>query len=93
MKPVQSDYEQGVITLPLIHAFKQMDDFKEKAEKSGITRNEINEAVKKTGGLDFTRLVVKKYYNKAMKILDELDVSGAKKEQLITILNKASRLA
>ncbi len=92
-KPVQSDYEQGVITLPLIHAFKQTEHLKEKAGKSGITRDEINEAVAKTGGLDFTRLVVKKYYNKAMKIIGELDAAGDKKEQLISVLRKASRIA
>ena len=71
LKPVQSDYEQGVVTLPLIHAFKNLNGFKEKAER-GLTRNEINEAVKKTGGLDYTRLMVKKYYKKSMKIMNQL---------------------
>ncbi len=91
-KPVQSDYEQGVITLPLIHAFAKLDDFKDKAANKGITRQEINEAVIKTGGLSFTRLVVKKYYNKAMKLIDMLETSDSKKEKLIYILKKASRL-
>jgi heptaprenyl diphosphate synthase len=92
-KPVQSDYEQGVITLPLIHALKQLGGFKEKAEKSGLTRNEINEAVAKTGGLDFTRMVVKKYYNKSMRIINEIDVSDCKREKLISVLKKASRIS
>ncbi len=92
-KPVQSDYEQGVITLPLIHAFDQLDAFKEKAVREGVSRQEINEAVAKTGGLSFTRLVVKKYYNKAMKLVDALEASDIKKEKLTYILKKASRLA
>jgi heptaprenyl diphosphate synthase len=92
-KPVQSDYEQGVITLPLIHALKQLGGIKEKAEKSGLTRKEINEAVAKTGGLDFTRMVVKKYYNKSMRIINEIDVSDSKREKLISVLKKASRLS
>jgi heptaprenyl diphosphate synthase len=91
-KPVQSDYEQGVITLPLIHAFKQLSDFKEKAAREGVSRQEINEAVAKTGGLSFTRLIVKKYYNKAMKLIDAMEASESKKEKLTFILKKASRL-
>lgn len=92
LKPVQSDYEQGVITLPLIHALKNLTGFKEKAYIDGITRDEINEAVKKSDGLDFTRLVVQKYYKKSMKLIQLLDIEEIKKDRLILILNKASRL-
>jgi heptaprenyl diphosphate synthase len=92
-KPVQSDYEQGVITLPLIHALEQMDDFKAKAESSGVTRTEINEAVAKAGGIKFTRLVVQKYYNKSMRIINELELTENKKTHLVSVLNKASRIA
>lgn len=92
-KPVQSDYEQGVITLPLIHAFSQMSDFKDKAGNSKVSRNEINDAVDKTGGLGFARLIVQKYYNKSMRIINQLDIEASKKEKLISLLNKASRLS
>lgn len=92
-KPVQSDYEQGVITLPLIHAFKSKPELKEKAEKAGITREEINEAVSNTGGLNFTRLTVNKYYKKSKKIIDKLDVTDNKRNKLYALLDKASRLA
>lgn len=92
-KPVQSDYEQGVITLPLIHAFQQLGDFKTKAEKSVVTRKEINEAVAKAGGLTFTKLVVNRYYIKAMKLINELDASASKKDRLTEILKKATRIA
>lgn len=91
-KPVQSDYEQGVITLPLIHALSQLSEFKEKAEKNDVTRDEINAAVVKTGGISFTRILVQKYYNKAAKLIEGLEVSDAKKEKLISVLNRASRL-
>jgi heptaprenyl diphosphate synthase len=92
-KPVQSDYEQGVITLPLIHAFNQMSDLKLKAVNSKLTRNEINEAVSRTGGLSFTHMIVQKYYNKAMGIITDLDATESKKARFISLLNKASRLA
>jgi heptaprenyl diphosphate synthase len=90
-KPVQSDYEQGVITLPLIHALRTSKELKEKAGNTGITRGEINEAVAKTGGLNYTHLVVKKYYNKAKKIIDGLAMAESKREKLTNVLNKASR--
>lgn len=92
-KPVQSDYEQGVITLPLIHALEQLSDFKKKAQNTGVTRDEINAAVEKTGGIGFTRMMVQKYYNKSMKLIRELEAAQGKKEKLISVLNKASRLA
>lgn len=92
-KPVQSDYEQGVITLPLIHALKEKSELKEKARTKGITRNEINEAVSSTNGLLFTKMVINKYYKKSMKIIESLEMTDGKKDKLVTLLNKASRLA
>lgn len=91
-KPVQSDYEQGVITLPLIHALNNLSDFRDKAKQQRVTREEINAAVAKTGGTRYTRLVVTKYYNKARKLIDELTMTESKREKLITILGKASRI-
>lgn len=91
-KPVQSDYEQGVITLPLIHAFKNLNQFKQKAADEQVTREEINQAVIKTGGLDFTKGLIQKYYNKSIKRLDELVIKDDKKEKILLILNKASRI-
>jgi heptaprenyl diphosphate synthase len=91
-KPVQSDYEQGVITLPLIHALEKLSDFKKRALTDGVTRNEINEAETKTGGIGFTRMLVQKYYNKSMKLIQELDATQEKKDKLVSVLNKASRL-
>lgn len=92
-KPVQSDYEQGVITLPLIHAFANIKELKDKAAKTTLSREEINEAVRKTDGIGFTKMVARKYYNKSLKLIEKLDATQAKKDKLIYLLNKASRLA
>jgi len=92
-KPVQSDYEQGVVTLPLIHAFSQLEEFKSKAQQGAVTRLEINEAVAKTDGLRFTKLMVQRYYQKANKLIDKLEISDDKKVKLEAILKKASRLS
>lgn len=92
-KPVQSDYEQGVITLPLIHAFNSFHEFKTKAQSSEISRNEINQAVKLAGGISFTKGLVNRYYKKYMKTIDMLELHEEKRERLIQILNKAARLS
>lgn len=91
-KPVQSDYEQNVITLPLIYAFKNLADFKKKAKEYPLTRNEINEAVRETGGLNYTRQVAQKYYRKAQELIKELDAAEEKDSELRFILDKAYRL-
>lgn len=91
-KPVQSDFEQGVITLPLIHAFKNLPDFKRRASNKQLTREDINAAVASSGGLGYTRLVSEKYYNKAMKIINELYITADKRTKLISILDKACGL-
>ena len=93
LKPVQSDYEQGVITLPLIHALHEIEGFKDKALHSQVSRNEINNAVAMSGGLDFTRRIVQSYYSKAKHIIDSLEIAMEKKDRLITILEKVSRLS
>lgn len=92
-KPVQSDFEQGVITLPLIHTLKNLLDFKEKAEQKGITRQEINSAVERSGGLKFTKQIVEKYYKKAVKVIGEIPADLNKKDELTEILNKAARIS
>ena len=91
-KPVQSDYEQNVITLPLIHTFRTLSGFKEKAATFGLKREEINDAVRKAGGLLYTRSLAKKYYNKSLKILEELELSQDKQQRLSFILNSAFRV-
>ncbi|MDF2675764.1 MAG: Polyprenyl synthetase [Bacillota bacterium] len=91
-KPVQSDYEQGVITLPLIYALKEDSNLKEKAKFNSVTRDDINSSVLKTGGLKFTHLMSKQYYNKSLKLINELNVSKEKEEKLKLILDKSYRL-
>ncbi|PYG87742.1 heptaprenyl diphosphate synthase [Ruminiclostridium sufflavum DSM 19573] len=92
-KPVQSDFEQGVITLPLIHAFRKMPGLRNKAESRELSREDINNAVEKSGGLSYTRMVSMKYYDKAMKIINELGITLDKKNKLVSVLEKACGFA
>lgn len=91
-KPVQSDFEQNVITLPLIHAFKNMDGLKERAEKAGLSRKDVDLAVLKAGGLGYTRMIANRYYKKSQAIVNELELSQEKRADLMAILDKANRV-
>ncbi len=88
-KPVRSDFEQGVITLPLILAMKQSEDLRKRSEARTITGEEIAKAVVKTGGLSSAKSVSKKYYKKAVTILEELDITHEKRANIMAVLNKA----
>lgn len=90
-KPVQSDFEQNVITLPLIQALETLKDFKSKLQTAKVTRKEINQAVQKSGGIVFARMVAKRYHDKALKIICELDLSAEKKAALLAIIKKVNR--
>ncbi len=91
-KPVQSDFEQGVITLPLIYTLKASAEFKEKASNRELSAEDINTAVIKSGGLKYTHMLSKKYYNKAFKIIKELNIADKKRKKLQQILDKACRI-
>ena len=91
-KPIQSDFEQGVITLPLIYALKYLESFKEKAKSSKLTRNEINTAVDMSKGLEHARKLSKRYYDKSMQIINELDLTEGKKARLLSILDRSYRV-
>lgn len=88
-KNVQSDYEQGVITLPLIYTFYNNEDVKNKAKEGLLDRQELNKAVLNAGGLDFTKMISKKYYNKFTKVIDSIDMTEEKRFNLMQILDKA----
>lgn len=92
-KPVRSDYEQNVITLPLIQAFRKINGLKERAQEGTLLWQDVNQFVSKAGGLVYTRMIAKKYYDKSMVLIDSLELTEKKRENLTAILNKALRLA
>lgn len=91
-KPVLSDFENNVVTLPLIHAFSKNKGLKESAERREANRKDIYDAVSITGGISFTRMIAKKYYNKYIKTLESLDMTDYKRNGLMSVLNKAYRV-
>jgi heptaprenyl diphosphate synthase len=92
-KPVQSDYEQGVITLPLIRALESSAELKARLCLQKAARREVNEAVERWDGLGFTRKVAKRYAGKAEELICGLDADCLKKEKLRLILRQGQRKA
>ena len=91
LKPVQSDYEQDVITLPLIHAFNKKPELRERVKAQRLAREEINAAVSVADGLEYTRALAKKYYDKAVAIINGFEFTGHKRAAILSILDKAFR--
>lgn len=87
LKPVQSDFEQGVMTLPLIYAFEQDPSLKKKR----LSRDLVNKIVEKFDGVSFAKKQVDKYYNQALSILDELEMTDLKRECMLEVLEMARR--
>ncbi len=91
-KPVQSDYDNGVITLPLIHTLQNDVSFKNHAQKGSLTRTEVDEAVRRSDGLGFTRIIINRYYAKAMKAMNTLSLENNAVTEVVALLDKAARL-
>ncbi len=77
-KPVGIDIKEKKMTLPLIYALQKADWFERKRiihlirNKSENKKavNEVITFVKKSGGLEYTKTVMNKYYREAMSILE-----------------------
>lgn len=90
-KPVKSDFEQGVITLPLIYTLQQSPDFKRKLKKEDrVSRKEIDEEVKRCDGVLYAKECAERYRQKALMIIHSLDVTPEQKAALTELVDKAA---
>lgn len=88
-KPVLSDFEQGVVTLPLIFAIHREPSVGKRANDGSITKEEVLQAVKKVGGTMFTKRVAWIYYERAIRLLNGLNVTAIKKERIASLFTQA----
>lgn len=88
-KPVLSDFEQGVITLPLIYAFLKNPELKTKAEQGTLQKEELIREVRGANGLSLTKLLSGRYYEKAKRMIAKLAATDPKKDRIKGILEKA----
>jgi heptaprenyl diphosphate synthase len=89
LKPVLSDYDQGVVTLPLIVAMHKQPELKQRAADGAITKQEVQQTVQRQGGTNFTRRVACMYYDRAVRKLAALDAPMFQKEQISLLLKQA----
>lgn len=89
LKPVQSDYENGVVTLPLIHAFNEEPELIAKAEANQLSKEEVFKAVARHDGVGYTHGMAEKYYNKAMEAINQIGMNKEKEAILGGLLHKA----
>ena len=76
-KPAGNDILQGVITLPVIHAYKHgqhAEELKNIIENRQMTHNDLARAieiVKQSDGIEFAKTEVTKFLNRAHEILPD----------------------
>jgi heptaprenyl diphosphate synthase len=88
-KNVRSDYEEGVITLPLIHTMKQDEKFLKQVKNGLITAKELCDKVLEASGTVYTKSVAGRYYAKAVNTIGVLQLSEAKKARIMTVVDKS----
>ncbi len=87
-KPVRSDYEQGVVTLPLIFALSNKPSLLSKLQAGLLNPRALCQEVSHADGVKKAKLVSLKYYEKAMKLIEFLSAQGLDKQkrQALTLL-------
>ncbi len=91
-KGVNSDLEQGVITLPLIHTMSQDSDFKQKILNKFLGIKDIYSFVIKSGGVSYAKGVSERYYKKALRLIDEINPTPKKRQELLMLFEKAGQV-
>lgn len=88
-KTVRSDYEEGVVTLPLIHTLKQDENFFKQVKQGLVSAKELYAKVLETGGTAYTKAVAGRYYAKASNTVRHLELSEAKKARIMTVVDQS----
>ena len=81
-KPTQSDFEQGVFTLPLILSLAKVGE-----KITALTRLEVNALVREHNGVEETKVKAREYYAASEAIIDTLETTNAKKDSLKSLLD------
>lgn len=88
-KNVQSDFQQGVITLPVIYTFQRKPRLKVRALKGKLLTRELLQAVADCEGVGFTHLTAIRYYEKAVAALKALKLPKGQEALIRQLLEKA----
>lgn len=88
-KNVRSDYEEGVVTLPLIHTMEQDKTFSDKVKNGLVSVKEVYTRVLEAGGTAYTKTMAGRYYGKAVSAIGDLGLSDAKKSRIMSVVDKS----
>ncbi|MDO4800270.1 MAG: polyprenyl synthetase family protein [Bacillota bacterium] len=83
-KPVAGDFSEGVVTLPLILSLQGSG-----VDAAQLTSESAVRLVRERGGAKRARGVSTNYYGKAKRILDSMNMSDKKREQMLNLLERA----
>jgi heptaprenyl diphosphate synthase len=89
-KTVRHDLAQGVVTLPLIFSMAKSPSLKQMLASGNLTVHEYKEIISEVisiGGVNQSRKIADRYYNKAKAIVFKTEQSN-KKEILLNLLEK-----
>jgi heptaprenyl diphosphate synthase len=89
-KPVGKDIREGIVTLPIIYAINKDPALKDFINKSFSNKELLDEAidrVRSLGGPKYTKEIARKFYDKTLKLINEVD-DEFKREELTRILEK-----
>jgi octaprenyl-diphosphate synthase len=89
-KPVGHDLRERKVTLPLVHALRQVTEAERARVRAFFTRvdptdeeiGEIVQIVRRTGGLDYARSEARRYADEARTALEEVGATGAAMDAL-----------
>ncbi len=90
-KNVESDFEQNVVTLPLIYAMEEDLALREAIEEKAIDAAEVSARVRRSDSIARTRRVALKYQKKAEAAVRALDCSDMKKAALLDVVRQSYR--
>ena len=83
-KPTQSDFEQGVITLPLISALEKAG-----RQLKQLTRLEVNALVSEFKGVETTKAKALEYYEESLGLIESLNLNQDKEIALKSLFKLA----
>ncbi len=93
-KPIKNDLSKGIITLPAIYACKNNQyvalHLKQLTENKSISPENLSTLVNEileSGGIDYTRALIKKYHSRAKRYISMLPNCEAKNIFTILLLN------
>ena len=93
-KPIKNDLSKGIITLPAIYACKNNQyvalHLEQLTESKSISPENLSTLVKEildSGGIDYTKSLIKKYHDRAQRYISMLPNGEAKKIFTFLLLN------